>query len=233
MDCFWPYTRTDMQSLSKDEMNVVVQSNRMGVINLVFFETAIFIIWFFALGVPGFALYDGAANTTSAFTHAMWWMFIEFGVIVCGLGSTWFGLGYDPKRKMFERNVTRTENWIDLYCILLPVGAAANLIHFILTIFEITNCTSTLCSQYYWVIVCLLVFLMILVLLELFQVFRVRAYKNNLHAAMTKIDASLGEYDGGDDVETPLLPSAPQQQLLTTGSRLRVDPHGFQKKIKK
>lgn len=232
MDCCWPYSRANMQALSKDEMNVVVQMNRMGVTTFVFFEIVFFVIWFFALGVPGFALYDGAVNTTSAFTHAMWWMFIEFGVIICGIGSTWFGLGYDARKQRFERNVSRTESWIDLYCILLPVGAAANLIHFILTIFETTNCSSTLCANHYWVIICLLVFLMILVVLELLQIPRVRAYKNNLHLAMTKLDASLGDdEEDSNDVETPLLPSAPPQQMLTS-SRIR-DPHGFQKKIKK
>jgi hypothetical protein len=222
-----------MQTLSKDEMNIVVQMNRMGISSFVFVEIVFFIIWFFALGVPGFALYDGSVNTISAFTHAMWWMFIEFGVIICGVGSTWFGLGYDPKKQRFERNVSRSESWIDLYCVLLPVGAVANLIHFILTMFEVTNCSSTLCKDHFWVIVCLLIFLMVLVILQILQIFRVRSYKHNLHMAMTKLDASLGDDEEQEnDLETPLLPSAPPQQQMLTTSRIR-DPHGFQKKIKK
>jgi hypothetical protein len=224
-----------MQALSKDEMYTVVQMNRMGIISFVFVEIIFFVFWMFALGIPGFALYDGGVNTCSAYTHGMWWMVVEFAVIIGGLGSIWFGLGYDRKRQRYERNVTRTESWIDLYCLLLFAGCASNLIHFGLTICEIvpTNCSGTLCKNYYWVLVCLLIFLLIVAFLQFIQVFRVRGYKNNLHAALSKLDASLGvddEEQDENDLEAPLLPSAPV--LASVSSRIR-DPHGFQKKIKK
>ncbi len=190
---------------------VLLKMNQMGVLTILAIQCIIFGLWLLALMIPGFALYDGAAGSTSAYTHAGFWLVLEFVVLLVGSVATYFGLNYSTTTRTIEKGVHRVAQWITLYMVALLFGFCAHILHASLTLVEVSSCTSTLCSSYYWVIVCLVVFLFVDAFLSLWQIMRARVFQNNLCYALAsdKIDTTLDlrttsatddEDDSGGDV---------------------------------
>jgi hypothetical protein len=139
-------------------------------------------------------LFDGASGVYSAYTHAGWWLAIDYVISVMGAAAVFFGFNYAANTGVLEKGVERTVHWLQSYAIVLGFGVISNLIHAGFTLSEISNCTSTLCTTQYWCLVMLIVFLFASSVLLAWGATRVYAFMYNLKYAMmfNLIDMEIG-----------------------------------------
>lgn len=170
--------------LTKLQVHSLLKKNQIGLLTFVAFEFGIFIIWCLANMVPGFALFDGQAGQTSAYTHSGFWQAIEACVLCMGIASTYFSLHYASDEGKLELSVSRTDTWITAYMIVLTLGIFSLIVQVVLTFFEFNPCTSTLCTQYYWCMIVLVVFLIVLAIMEAWMILRARVFQLNMQHAL-------------------------------------------------
>jgi len=180
--CKGTYSEEELKSssLTDADLLTLLKHNQTGVVTILCFQVCVFVLWTLATLIPGFNLYDGAAGSTNAYTHTGWWMMIEFLVLAAGLPATFFGLHYSYSDGWIEKGISRVVNWIWLYIVMLALGTIAHLVHAILACFEAASGTSTLWKNYLWAGIMLIVFLFVWAALNLWQMYRVRTYQNNL-----------------------------------------------------
>jgi len=137
-------------------------------------------VWQMFAVVPGFALYDGAAGSVSAYTHYGWWSIIDGATIVWGIASLYFGINYVPSQRLVERGISRNITWLLVYIIVLGVNGISHLTHFVLSLFERVHCDSTLCINNGGVLIAFICGLGIEMFLNFYAIKDVVKYKSNL-----------------------------------------------------
>jgi hypothetical protein len=173
----------DFKEMDQMQKLDVLKYSQVGFISVVIIQFAIHLAWELATLVPGFTRYDGG-SAMNANTHAGWWMVIDLCVLCWGIAAPFFTLHY-TRNGTIEKGVMRTHQWLLGYMILAGIGAVVSLVHFILTMGElIPNCDSTLCAQYQWCFIALLVFLVLHIFVLLWSLLRALAYYHNLKAAV-------------------------------------------------
>lgn len=197
--CGWSRLVDDFKGMSQMEKLDVLKYSQVGHISVIGILFAIHAIWELATMVPGFARYDGSSSL-NANTHAGWWLAIDFAVFAWAAASPYFTLHY-TRNGVIEKGVMRTHQWLLAYMILAGIGALVSLVHIILTIGEITpRCDSTLCAQYQWCFIALLVFLAIHIFVLIWSLLRALAYYHNLKAAVDAgLELDINGGSGGDD----------------------------------
>lgn len=185
--CCWSRPTAEFEDMTQMEKLDVLKYSQVGFISSIVVLFAIHVVWELATLVPGFTRYDGG-SALNANTHAGWWLVIDLCVLGWGIAAPFFTLHY-TRYGTIEKGVMRTHQWLLGYMILAGIGAVVSLVHTILTIGEIVpNCDSTLCNQYQWCFVALLVFLVLHIFVLLWSLLRALAYYHNLKAA---VDAGL------------------------------------------
>lgn len=181
--CCWSRPVDDFKEMSQMEKLDVLKYSQVGFISVIVILFAIHAVWELATIVPGFTRFDGS-SAMNANTHAGWWLLIDLCVLGWGIAAPFFTLHY-TRNGVIEKGVMRTHQWLLGYMILAGIGAVVDLVHFILTMGElIPSCDSTLCAQYKWCFVALLVFLAIHFFTLIWSFFRALAYYHNLKAAV-------------------------------------------------
>lgn len=185
--CCWSRPVDDFKEMSQMEKLDVLKYSQVGLISSIVVLFAVHFVWELASLVPGFPRYDGSSSV-NANTHAGWWLAIDFCVVGWGIVAPFFTLHY-TRYGVIEKGVMRTHQWLLGYMILAGIGAVVSLVHLALTVFEIVpNCDSTLCSQYKWCFIALIVFLVLHMFILIWSLLRALAYYHNLKAA---VDAGL------------------------------------------
>jgi hypothetical protein len=172
--------------LTKYQVHILLKKNQVGLLTFIAFELIIDALWALANIVPGFALFDGQAGQISAYTHSGWWLSIEMIVLAMGIASTYFALHYATDEGKLELSVSRTDIWLTAYQIVLFLGFCSLLVQTVLTFFELNPCTSTLCTQYYWCLIVVIVFLIVLAMMEIWMILRARVFQLNMRHALTR-----------------------------------------------
>jgi hypothetical protein len=184
--------------MSQEQITLLLKRNQQAVIALLIAQLSLDVLWVLATLVPGFALYDGAVGSVSAYTHVGWWLVIELLVLLCGSVATYFGLHYSTTDRRVEKGVAPTSNWLTLYLFVLFIGFCSHVVHDALTWVEVAGCTSTLCRNYYWAHVCTGVLLILLAIVTVLLMWRARIYQNTLDFAMLNgVDMTVGGGPGG------------------------------------
>jgi hypothetical protein len=186
-----PAEDVNASSFSEDDAVTLLNLSQMGVIIVVGVQAMLHIVWAMLDLVPGFALYDGAPGAISAYSHTSWWLVIDFIIILVGAVSVYFGLSYVPAQGAVERSLSRNLGWLTIYMVLLGVNFIALLLHFILSLFEIAHCDSSLCINNEGVLIALLVGLMVDALLNGWGIVRAYSFKRNLENVIGKFDYAL------------------------------------------
>jgi hypothetical protein len=176
-----------------DMIALALKRDQMAVLALLIVQLSLDALWVLATLVPGFALYDGAAGSVSAYTHVGWWLLIEWLVALCGAVATYFGLHYSATDRRVEKGVAPTSSWLTLYLFVLFIGFCSHVVHDALTWVEVAGCTSTLCRNYYWAHVCTGVLLILLAIVMLLLIWRARVYQRSLDlAVLNGLDMTVG-----------------------------------------
>ena len=196
--------------MSEADVAELVKLSAAGVLTVVLFQLLFKLLWELALIVPGFALFDGAPSTFSAYTHGGWWMNIDTIALFVGATSVYFGLNYSSDAGVLERNVDRTVSWLGAYMVVLAFAALGDLVHGSFSLSELTVCDSTLCRDNQWLLIVLVVALFLRTALMLWGVYRVWVYRTNLKyaVAMNRMDLAL--------TETAKAPPAPTAAPIST-----------------
>lgn len=209
--CGWSRLADDFKDMNQGEKLDVLKYSQVGFISVVIIQFAIHAVWELATIVPGFTRYDGSSSL-NANTHAGWWLLIDLCILLWAAVAPFFTLHY-TRNGVIEKGVMRTHQWLLGYMILAGIGALVTLVHIILSIGEIApRCDSTLCAQYHWCFIALLVFLIIHMFVLIWSLLRALAYYHNLKAAVEgglELDVSAagaaannnGNDDGGDDMQ--------------------------------
>lgn len=180
-------------ALTTEQITELLRLNASGIITTVVFQALIFMLWLLGDLVKGFVLYDGAGGNVSAYTHGGWWRIVEAVVILVGSVIPYFGLNYSTETGTIERSVSRTSQWIIFYYVVACIGAASNAAHFVLSVFEWSNCDSTLCTSYIWALWILAFMLPIMAALEIWCMICAYRFKHNLELALAngRLDLDL------------------------------------------
>lgn len=219
----------DFQQLPLPDVLYLLKRNEMGINIMQSILVIAFVLWLLATGIPGFNLYDGAANTLNAYTHSMWWLVIQFIVIYVGASVTKYGLHYSVTDRVVEKAVSDTIIRMDFYMYLLGVGALAHIIHVVFMGIELNSCSSSLCNHYTWAFYFTLVTLAIHPFVHGWQIFRVMVYKANLNSAIKydKIAFDVmgvpDEESGGPKINQPELPLNARVERIRASRK----KHGF------
>lgn len=207
-------------ALSDADVAELLKMSAAGVTSLVLIQLFLKLLWELATIVPGFALYDGAPSTVSAYTHAGWWMIIDTSALAFGLCATYFGLNYASEAGVVERGVERTHAWLGAYMIVLALAAVADLTHAGLALSELAVCDSTLCTQNQWNLIVLVVVLFVRPALLFWCMYRVWAFRSNLKMALAfnRMDMRMAGDEKPKPIEssiTPLLRNARRSRPRT------------------
>ena len=176
----------DKSNLSDQDVALLLRRNQLSILIPVIVEICLTSLWILCAIVPGFALYNGDVSQVSAYTHLGWWLIIEFWCICIGLVTTWFGLSYSNTEGVIEKSVMPTLKWTYAYMFVLAVTLISHAIHAALAIVEVSNCTSTLCTGYKWVLICAIVGWCLWILVNAWTIYRCTVYAANLAMAIGK-----------------------------------------------
>lgn len=184
--------KNNQKALSDADTLVLLKYNQVGILTILFLILLLVVTWMIFTVVPGFGRFDGAAGEASAVSHIGWWTGIELFVLVIGAMSIYFGIHYTTDGKL-EKGVGRMRQFLNFYTFLLVIAILANIVHFILAIIEANNCTSTLCTSHKGFLVALIFILIIIALLEGWQIYRVYTYNKNVMVSLA--NEKGGEYE--------------------------------------
>lgn len=209
--CCYARPQEDFEDLSVTETLDVLQYNQVGLITILFLHAMLHGLWCLAGRVPGFDLYDGSA-VINANTHGSWWLLIDYAVSFVGAAAPYFGLHYN-KQGVVEKGLPRTYEYLAVFVAVALLGAVSLFVQWGLTWGEFASCDSTLCTQYKWCFVGVLVFLFVDALILIWAAIRAYSYHANLKRAIIsgKLDLSLNGSAPPANNYTPL-PSAPQSE---------------------
>lgn len=198
--CYWSRPTLDFQRMTKEEQLDVLKYSQVGFISVNIIHIAIYFLWSAAVYVPGFVHYDGSSSV-NANTHAVWWQIIDLAVLLWGVCAAYFTLHYTREGRI-EKGVARTHQWLLGYMVVAGIGTLVNAVHTGLTIGELVpNCDSTLCAQYKWCFVALLICLILHNGILLFSILRALAYYHNLKSALEAgLELDIGGGGGGGGV---------------------------------
>lgn len=193
-DGIWCGGRTPKEfgraGLTQLEVVEVLHFNQTGITMLILSNLVLFSLWLLATLVPGFCLYDGNTSEVNAVTHVGWWAVIEMFALVIGMASIYFRLNYNRKGRI-EKGVADVRNYLVLYIVVLVFAIVSNVLHAVLSIFEVVNCSSTLCTDSYGFLIVLIVILFVLALFEAWLIYRSVVYRNNLFWALVSEKGSF------------------------------------------
>jgi len=209
MDYFFgARAQSEIAAMSDLQVATVLKKNQIGILSVVAVEVVIFILWLLAAAVPGFALYDGAANTVSAYTHAGWWQLLEFICILTGSVCTFFGFSIYYSSGVVEKGACRVINCVTLYQVVLVLTVLSHVPHVVLSIFEVSGHTSTLATNYVWCLAMTIALLFVLIIVEIVGFCCARVFQKNLCNAIMygKLDTRL---DNGGGSATPIVDTTP------------------------
>jgi len=197
----------EFKKLTLQEASSILMRNEAGINILQNLLALVLFLWMLATMIPGFSLYDGTANQISAFTHAGFWIGLQFIVLYIGASATKFGIHYSVSDGVVEKGVGAAFKRMYWYKWLLFLGLIAHIFHAVFMGMESQNCDSTLCGTYTWAYWLTLVFICIHPFIHAWLIFRVQVYEANLSAAIgyDKIDAIIY---GIPDEEKPFLKPA-------------------------
>lgn len=171
-------------AMSDLDVAETLKLNVVGVLMLILFQGFMLSLWMLGSVIPGFALFDGAPSTYSAFTHLGWWLLVDAWCVGMGISSVYFSLNYAPENGKIERGVDRTVTWLRAYQLILIFAALADLFHACLSISELAVCDSTLCRNDRWALISLVVGLFVSAVLQGWIIYRVNVFRDNLRAAL-------------------------------------------------
>lgn len=205
-------SQDDADSLSSLDVYTLLSDNEMGLKTLFWLQAIIYGLWIMTSLAPGFDRYDGTG--TNAVTHIGWWALADFLVLIFQAFMFGFNLHYTRKGYL-ELGAGRMLDYLVFVAVLSILSIAANIVHVVLTMFEVSVCNSTFCTKNYAVMIVFIVFLYVLPVLRSWQVYRVLTYRANLTFALATNKARLDVMGGGDKiveedssinpVQTPLL----------------------------
>lgn len=181
-----------MKEMTDFEVTEILKLNSVGVLILIVAQIILRMLWELASIIPGFALYDGAPSTYSAYTHLGWWFIIDTLTLAIGLPSVYFALNYASDSGTLERGADRTITWLRVYGIVLAFAAIADVVHGGFSISEIFTCDSTLCAQYQWALILLIIVLFSRASLHIWNMYRVWVYRTHLKIALATERVDLG-----------------------------------------
>jgi hypothetical protein len=223
--------RTDIADMNLFETSLVLQRNRTTIYVIHYSMALVFILWLLATGIPGFNLYDGAPGTVSSYSHSMWWLVIQFIVLLMGQSALRFDLDYVSGSGLEKGigDVMITIWWYRAFCVAAILSFVA---HAVLMGLEQSSCTSTLCSTQLWAFGVTLAFICLHPILLALQAFRVTVYKRNLEAAIVFLKVDLLVIPDTGDEETPITSSIVTPLLKKHREKKQVGRHGFGHKMK-
>ncbi|MBX9636553.1 MAG: hypothetical protein K2Q45_03270 [Nitrosomonas sp.] len=179
--------------LTDEEIVLLIVRNQMSIGIFIVLEVLLSFLWLAAGAVPGFALYNGLANQLNAYTHLIWWFAIELACIAFGIYAILFGIGYSVIEQKPERNVSRTITKLNVYFWILGLSVTSHILHVIFSCFELYNCSSSLCSNYRWVLITGIALWATWAVVNVWMMIRVVVYRNNLTMAIQygRLDMAL------------------------------------------
>lgn len=224
--CCYPRDQQDFADLTVPDTLDVLKYNQVGLTTVLVLHAIMHFMWSLATYVPGINLYDGS-GAVNANTHTSWWLAIDLVVVAFGMASPWFGLHY-TRNGVVEKGLPRTSEYLMAYVVLSVLGALSLIVHWALTWGELATCDSTLCTQYKWCFIGVLVFLIADALLLLWGMTRALTYYHNLKRAVLagKLDLSFNNDrtpgSAYDEVPTEDVPgaSAPPQDVMPKESAI-------------
>ena len=182
----------------------IINHNRYGLYGFMALNGFLVFVIMWGVFVDGFTKFDGAAGEVSTVSHWGFWQAVELLAIGIGIGASRFGLVLTASGKM-QKGAQNAISWLRAYKWLLFIAAIVHVIHAILSILELGNCTSTFCTQQRHFLVVLIVLLFILAGMDIWTILRASTYSSHIIRALTIM---------GNDFLS--IPSA-QQSLMEKG----------------
>lgn len=181
-----PISDVETGPLSIDEIDIMLNSNAIGVEVLNFMEMVIFSVWMFFGMVTGFAIYNGT-NSANAVTHFGWWAFIELVVVWWGRGLGKYSLVISTNKSKLEMSAYEAINSLRYFTFVLILGMISNIVHASLTFCELSSKTSTFTIETYGFAVTFAVLLLVLVvIIQGFLLYRSFAYIASLEYVLKR-----------------------------------------------
>lgn len=214
----------DAQALDDSDVAEIVKLSSVGVLMLVIAQIITRLLWELASIIPGFALFDGAPSTYSAYTHLGWWLNIDTLTYAIGLPSVYFALNYASENGALERGADRTLSWLRAYMFTLVFAMVGDVVHAGFSVSEAVTCDSTLCTQNQWALILLIVILFVRAILHGWNIYRVYVFRSNLSYALAfqRIDLGLSTKSATTDLSTGK-PAEVKTALL--GARVKGNRH--------
>ncbi len=186
VDAFGPARpASEFKNMTLEERVLQINMSRVGQRTTLVLQGLIMALWMMALIVPGFALFDGTPGALNAYTHAGWWMLVECIIMGAGWACTKFSLRYDAATSRVEFSAADAVELVNAYRWMLVFGTGMHLVHFVLTMFELSDARSTLYVNYRWCMIAFIVFLVLEAGLSAWQVSRARKYYYDVWNALT------------------------------------------------
>lgn len=218
----------DPESKTLNDLDVteLLKLSSVGVLMLIIAQVVTRILWELASIIPGFALYDGAPSTYSAYTHLGWWLVIDTLSIAVGLPAVYFALNYASDSGILERGADRTITWLRIYMVVLAFTMIADIVHAGFTISELFVCDSTLCTQNQWALIIFVIILFMRAIFHGWNIYRVWVFRTTLRLALAfnRVDLSLS----GPPSSAAATGAPVQTQLLA----MRVPPRNRVRSVK-
>ncbi len=205
-------------SLSEEEIDIMINSNAIGLATMNFIEMIIFSVWMFFSLVAGFATYNGT-NSAHAVSHFAWWAFIELVVVWAGKGLGTFSISIPAEnRSRLGLSVNDAIKHLNYYIFVLVIGMISNIVHIGLTFCEISSRTSTFTTDGYGFAVTFAIMLLVLLVpVQGFLLFRSFAYIATLEFARDHAQ-SLFDLSNSTTSNTPVLPPSAAGSSIDTES---------------
>lgn len=184
--CFsLPIRDSEKGPLTAEEIDIMINSNAIGLDSMNFIEMIIFSVWQFFGMVAGFAIYNGTGSANPV-THFAWWSFIELVVIYTGKGLGKFSLAVPPKNpNKLEMSVYDAIKSLNYYTFVLIIGIVSNAVHAALTFCELSSGTSTFATASKGFCITFAIMLLVtLVFVQGFLLYRTFAYVASLEYAL-------------------------------------------------
>lgn len=220
------YTQSQWKAMRSRprEMLQILKYNQTGFLATQLIHVAIFLVWCLATRVPGFNLYDGS-EAANANTHSGWWLMADAMVLIMGLLAPYFTLHYirEGNYEKVETAVKGTASWLLAYQIVAVLGAVMAVVHVILSMFELRQCSSsTLCQNYYWMQIALIVLLWILVILLLWSAGLAGTFRANIQGAVAWGGLRPTVMVSEISADAPSAPTLEQVTIEATGTKAQI-----------
>ncbi len=205
--------------------------NKLQIDAMVMIQSVYFSLWLAMSLIGGFALYtiDATIVTPTGWAHAVshigWWAIIEYWLSCIGHRATGYLLSYPKSERKLELSGVSTVNYDTFYLGFIAIAVVADVVHIVLTFFEMRDMESTFSiTNWGFLIAVFVVYIVQLVLIKLPLAWFVYVHRSNHKRAIERIplvfnmksdareareddDDSVAN-DNDDDTVTPAMDAA-------------------------